>query len=102
MAKVILHTGPGVFEVLAHVCRSPQEAMKQFVENAADAIETAATDEGQIQIKLTYKATGKDTAGRLLKSISVQDNGIGMTSQKMQQVLHQIGSSEKLNSALRG
>ena len=38
MAKVTLHTGPGVFEVLAHVCRSPSEALKQFVENAADAI----------------------------------------------------------------
>ena len=47
MAKVTLHTGPGVFEVLSHVCRSPQEAMKQFVENAADAIEQVGTEEGQ-------------------------------------------------------
>jgi hypothetical protein len=34
MARVNLKTGSGVFEVLAHVCRSPQEAVKQFVENA--------------------------------------------------------------------
>ena len=51
MAKVTLHTGPGVFEVLAHVCRSPSEVLKQFVENAADAIEQAKTEEGQILIK---------------------------------------------------
>ncbi|MBM3158074.1 MAG: hypothetical protein FJ004_12450 [Chloroflexi bacterium] len=39
---------------------------------------------------------------RVLKSIAVQDNGVGMNSAKMRQVLQQIGSSEKLNSALRG
>ncbi len=37
MTTVKLHTGPGVFEVLVNVCRNPQEALKQFVENAADA-----------------------------------------------------------------
>ncbi len=103
MAKIKLHTGPGVFEVLSHVCRSPQEAMKQFVENAADAIELVSTDEGQVLIKLTYQTVGSNgSSGRVLKSIAIQDNGVGMASQKMRQVLQQIGSSEKLNSALRG
>jgi hypothetical protein len=103
MAKIKLHTGPGVFEVLSHVCRSPQEAMKQFVENAADAIELTGTEEGQVLIKLTYETFGSNgTTMRLLKSIAVQDNGVGMNPAKMRQVLQQIGSSEKLNSALRG
>jgi len=103
MAKVRLHTGPGVFEVLSHVCRNPQEAMKQFVENAADAIEQVGTEEGQVLIKLTYETTGSNgSTMRVLKSIAIQDNGIGMNSGKMRQVLQQIGSSEKLNSALRG
>ncbi len=103
MAKIKLHTGPGVFEVLSHVCRSPQEAMKQFVENAADAIEQGATEEGEILIKLTYETFGSNgSTVRLLRSIAVQDNGVGMNPAKMRQVLQQIGSSEKLNSALRG
>lgn len=102
MAKVKLHTGPGVFEVLSHVCRSPQEAMKQFVENAADAIEQVGADEGEILVKLKYKVVHNGSVAHQLKSIAVKDNGVGMTPQKMRQVLHHIGSSEKLNSALRG
>ena len=102
MAKVTLHTGPGVFEVLSHVCRSPQEAIKQFVENAADAIEEINIEEGQILIKLKYVSAKDDPLGRVLKSITVRDNGVGMDVKKMRQVLHQIGNSEKLNSALRG
>ncbi len=103
MTQVTLHTGPGVFEVLSHVCRNPQEALKQFVENAADAIEEINAEEGQVLIKLKYQ--NKEINGvpsRLLKGITVQDNGVGMDTRKMRQVLHQIGSSEKLNSALRG
>ena len=65
MAKVTLHTGPGVFEVLAHVCRSPSEALKQFVENSADAIEQAKTEEGQIRIKLTYQPVLNGLGGGL-------------------------------------
>ncbi|MFC2059443.1 ATP-binding protein, partial [Chloroflexota bacterium] len=37
-----------------------------------------------------------------LKSISIEDNGVGMTPEKMKQVLHRIGDSEKLHLALRG
>lgn len=103
MAKIKLHTGPGVFEVLSHVCRSPQEAMKQFVENAADAIEMVQTEESQVLIKLTYETVGSNGSSmRVLRGIAVQDNGVGMDSPKMRQVLQQIGNSEKLNSALRG
>jgi len=103
MTQVTLHTGPGVFEVLSHVCRNPPEAMKQFVENAADAIEEINAEEGQIFIKLKYQNKEiNGVPGRVLKAITVQDNGVGMDTRKMRQVLHQIGSSEKLNSALRG
>jgi len=102
MAKVTLHTGPGVFEVLAHVCRSPAEALKQFVENAADAIELAKTDEGQILIKLAYQPILNGIGAHALENITVQDNGVGITSEKMKQVLQQIGDSEKLHLALRG
>lgn len=102
MAKVTLHTGPGVFEVLAHVCRNPSEALRQFVENAADAIEQAKTEEGQILLKLTYQPASDGSGAHSLKSIAVQDNGIGMTPEKMKQVLQQIGDSEKLHLALRG
>ncbi|MBN1643493.1 MAG: ATP-binding protein [Dehalococcoidales bacterium] len=102
MAKVTLHTGPGVFEVLAHVCRSPSEALKQFVENAADAIEQEGTNEGEILLKLTYQPVLNGLGAHALNSISVKDNGVGMTPEKMKQVLQQIGSSEKLHLALRG
>ncbi|MDD5190168.1 MAG: ATP-binding protein [Dehalococcoidales bacterium] len=103
MTQVTLHTGPGVFEVLSHVCRNPQEALKQFVENAADAIEEINAEEGQVLLKLKYQTKVTDgVTSRLLKGITVQDNGVGMDARKMRQVLHQIGSSEKLNSALRG
>ena len=33
--EVGLQTGRGVFEVLAHISRSPLEALRQFVENAS-------------------------------------------------------------------
>jgi hypothetical protein len=99
MAQVKLHTGPGVFAVLANVCRSPQEALKQFVENAADAIEQAKIEDGQITIRLQY--TDGLTANPL-KQIAIQDNGVGMTPEKMRQVLNSIGDSDKINVALRG
>ncbi len=102
MARVRLHTGPGVFEVLANVCRNPQEALRQFVENAADAIEQAKTDEGQIRLLLQYKSTGNGHTESSLQSIAIQDNGAGMTPEKMKQVLQRIGDSEKLHLALRG
>ncbi len=102
MAKVTLHTGPGVFEVLAHVCRSPSEALKQFVENAADAIEQAGTEEGEILVKLTYQPVLNGLGAHALSNIAVQDNGAGITPEKMKQVLQQIGNSEKLHMALRG
>jgi hypothetical protein len=99
MAQVTLHTGPGVFAVLANVCRSPQEALKQFVENAADAIEQAKIEDGQIVIQLQY-ADG--LTANPLKQIAVIDNGVGMTRDKMRQVLNSIGDSEKIDEALRG
>lgn len=102
MAKVRLHTGPGVFAVLANVCRNPQEALKQFVENAADAIEQANPDEGRILLKLNYDPSGNGQADSTLRSIIIEDNGVGMTSEKMRQVLHHIGDSEKIHLALRG
>ncbi len=102
MAKVRLYTGPGVFEVLANVCRNPQEALKQFVENAADAIEQAKTDEGHIRLRLQYEPSGNGQKEGSLQSIAIRDNGIGMTPEKMREVLHRIGDSEKINLALRG
>jgi len=102
MAKVKLHTGPGVFEVLANVCRSPHEALRQFVENAADAIEQAKTDEGNIRLTLKYAPSGNGPKEGSLQSIAIQDNGVGMTPEKMKQVLYRIGDSEKINLALRG
>ncbi len=102
MTMVRLCTGPGVFGVLANVCRNPLEAVKQFVENSADAIEQAKTDEGHISLKLTYKPTDNGETRASLKSIAVNDNGVGLTSEKMRQVLHRIGDSEKIDLALRG
>jgi len=106
MTTVKLHTGPGVFEVLVNVCRNPLEALKQFIENAADAIEQAGTEEGRIDIRLQYRqyrmeGTGRDD-GAALHSITVSDNGIGITAEKMEHVLHRIGDSEKLSLVLRG
>lgn len=102
MAKVRLHTGPGVFAVLANVCRSPQEALKQFVENAADAIDQVKVEDGYIRLKLEYKPAGNGQKEGILHRLVIEDNGVGMTREKMNQVLHRIGDSEKINLALRG
>jgi hypothetical protein len=59
-----LQTGPGVFEVLAHVCRSHQEAVKQFVENSADAIQQLSTDEGRMSVILEYLPSENEHHGR--------------------------------------
>ncbi|MFC1912828.1 ATP-binding protein [Chloroflexota bacterium] len=102
MAKVRLHTGPGVFGVLANVCRNPQEALKQFVENAADATDQAGIEEGHIRLRLQAKPASNVQPESSLHRITIEDNGIGMTLEKMKQVLHRIGDSEKINLALRG
>ena len=102
MAKVRLHTGPGVFQVLASVCRNPQEALKQFVENAADAIEQARPEDGHVWIRLQYGTAGNGHKEGALRCISIRDNAGGMSREKMKQVLHRIGDSEKISLALRG
>jgi hypothetical protein len=99
--EVELKTGVGIFEVLAHICRSPLDAFKQFVENAADAIEQAGEEEGLSRIEVEYE-TAPQGQVVAIKSIVVEDNGIGMSPLKMRQVLQQIGNSEKLNCVLRG
>lgn len=102
MARLMLQTGPGVFEVLAHVCRSHQEAIKQFVENSADAIQQLSTDEGRISVVLEYLPSQNEHQGRTLSRIAVADNGIGMDEEKMKSILQRIGDSEKVQMALRG
>lgn len=102
MARVKLTTGTGVFAVLANVCRNPQEALKQFVENAADAIEQASGRRGVISVRLRYEPSGNGGTERVLKSIVIEDNGVGMSREKMRQVLGHIGDSEKIDLALRG
>jgi hypothetical protein len=97
-----LQTGPGVFEVLAHVCRSHQEAVKQFVENSADAIQQVSTEEGRISVILEYLPSGNGDRGRVLQRILVADNGLGMDREKMKSILQRIGDSEKVQMALRG
>ncbi len=101
MSRVTLQTGPGVFEVLANVCRSHREAVKQFVENSADAIQQAITDERRISVHLQY-ASGGDEKVRSLKNVVVADNGIGMNKEKMKYILGHIGNSEKVQMALKG
>ena len=102
MSRVSLKTGPGVFEVLASVCHSHQEALKQFVENAADAIQQLGTDEGRISIQLQYEEPKEELTTRALKNIVISDNGIGMRRKKMKHVLEHIGDSEKVQFALQG
>jgi hypothetical protein len=102
MATLMLQTGPGVFEVLANVCRSHYEAIKQFVENAADAIQQVGTDEGRISIQLCREESGNGQGTKVLKRIIIADNGVGMTADKMKQILQHIGDSEKVQMALRG
>lgn len=102
MARLSLETGPGVFEVLANVCRSYHEAIKQFVENSADAIQQASSEEGRISIQLHYKDGDGEPGAKLLKRVIVTDNGVGMSRKKMKQILRHIGDSEKVQMALRG
>ena len=93
--QVSLGTGPGVYAVLAHICRSPLEAVRQFVENAADAIQVSGKPDGRVEIH-----AASITRNGLV--ISVDDNGAGMSADKLALVLRNIGHSEKLRLALRG
>ncbi len=94
--EVSLQTGWGIFEVLAQVSRSPLEAFRQFIENAADAIEQRGKAEGVIRLQFQ-----KDGSGAL-SQMAVEDNGVGMDPQKMAEVLRTIGLSNKIHLALRG
>ena len=93
--EVGLQTGRGVFEVLAHISRSPLEALRQFVENASDAVEQSGRSDGRVVVRLVEGEAG-------LAEVVVDDNGIGMSPVKMLHVLHSIGYSEKLELMLRG
>ncbi len=97
MAEIRLQTGSRVFEVLAYLCHSPLEAFKQFVENAADAIEQSGRSDGCIRVRLDNSKQASH-----LPQIIIEDNGIGMGAQKMEHVLQNIGNSEKLQHVLRG
>lgn len=98
MAEVKLQTGSRVFEVLAYLCHSPLEALKQFVENGADAIEQAGRADGCIKVRLDHSQNQQIR----LPMITVEDNGIGMSSEKMRHIVQNIGNSEKLQHVLRG
>src|SRR4030042_1550262 len=98
MAEIRLQTGSRVFEVLAYLCHSPLEALKQFVENGADAIEQSAKDDGCIRIRLEHSQCQQNRP----HIITIEDNGIGMSSKKMNQIIQNIGNSEKLQHVLRG
>ncbi|OGN99983.1 MAG: hypothetical protein A2Y59_03095 [Chloroflexi bacterium RBG_13_52_14] len=98
MAEIRLQTGSRVFEVLAYLCHSPLEALKQFGENAADAIEQSENEDGCIRVRLDNSTHN----GSRLPQIIIEDNGIGMGSEKMEYILQNIGNSEKLQHVLRG
>ncbi|OGO00062.1 MAG: hypothetical protein A2Y59_03255 [Chloroflexi bacterium RBG_13_52_14] len=98
MADVKLQTGSRVFEVLAYLCHSPLEALKQFVENSADAIEQADRGDGCIRVRLDHSQNQQNRPS----TITIEDNGIGMSSEKMSHILQNIGNSEKLQHVLRG
>lgn len=94
--EVSLGTGRGVFEILAHVCRSYLEAFRQFAENSTDAIVLTGRRDGAIRICLVREEDA------VLREVVLEDNGIGMDPGKMQQVMRSIGQSEKVDLALRG
>lgn len=98
MSEVRLQTGLHIFEVLANVCHSPLEAVEQFVENAADAVEQPGIGGGYIRIHLEHTAEGQEGSSMIV----VEDNGIGMGPEKMCQVVQRIGDSEKVGQVLRG
>ncbi|MBI4282718.1 MAG: ATP-binding protein [Chloroflexi bacterium] len=98
MSEVRLQTGLHIFEVLANVCHSPLEAMEQFVENAADAVEQTGVAGGCIRIHLEHSAEGQEASSMIM----VEDNGIGLGPEKMRQVVQRIGDSEKVGQVLRG
>ena len=93
---VKLQTGWGIFEVLAYVSRSPLEAVRQFVENAADAVEQRGELDGLISLRLERDQEG------MLHELVVEDSGVGMDAVKMERVLRSVGWSDKVGRALRG
>ncbi len=98
MSEIKLQTGPHIFEVLAYMCHSPMEALDQFVENAADAVEQSGESKGCIRIQFDHFPNQQVQPSLIV----VEDNGIGMSEEKMYQVLQSIGSSEKMDHILRG
>jgi anti-sigma regulatory factor (Ser/Thr protein kinase) len=98
MPEIKLQTGTRVFEVLAYLCHSPMEALKQFVENGADAIEQSSKSDGCIRIRLDHSSDQQDRPPQII----VEDNGIGIGSEKMGHILQNVGNSEKLQHILRG
>ncbi|MBI4298829.1 MAG: ATP-binding protein [Chloroflexi bacterium] len=94
--EIQLETGRGIFSVLANVCGSPLEALRQFVENAADAIEQAGRGQGKVSLHLLRDEQGN------LRELVLEDNGVGIAPDRMVQILHNIGDSDKVNLALRG
>jgi len=74
------------------------EALKQFVENGADAIEQAGKSDGCIRVRLDHPSDQQSRPPQII----VEDNGIGIGPEKMGHILQNIGNSEKLQHVLRG
>ena len=77
---------------------SPLDLFREYIQNAVDSIDTAI-DRGILNEKDAIISVKVDA---IEKRITITDNGTGISSQKVEHILLDIGNSEKDRSTNRG
>ncbi|TAV74735.1 ATP-binding protein [Rhizobium leguminosarum] len=93
------HIGPYVLESLTTgMYGEPRHSIREYVQNAFDAIETAR-DSGTLQ---SHEGLIVVTVDKTTDSISIKDNGSGIRSENAWRTLSSIGASAKERSERAG
>ncbi len=77
---------------------NPLDALREYVQNGCDAVDAALRqgllDEGQAQVEMRIDGRSH--------SITIRDNGVGLSPAKARAALSDVGRSEKLGTEYRG
>lgn len=75
--------------ILSEVQRDPRDALAEFISNGRDALVQAGIFNGTVRVNLKR--------GKAALSITVSDDGIGMSKDKLHYIAHHLCDSDKVN-----
>ena len=95
MKKTPFKAGMYLLETLTSgMYNDPLSIYREYIQNSVDSIDQASRSQNEAEIKIELNP--------FKKSVSIYDNGDGLTADSAERVLSSIGSSEKLGTQQRG